>query len=191
VAILTNSRLPERFEISLRLQLALVMAIAATGLAKGQIVDEYQMKAAFLYNFAKFVDWPPQKLNRLNDPVVICVLGEDPFGKLLDDTVQGKTIEGHPLQLGRIADTSQAAGCHVVFVSISERRRLNAILTDLSSAGVLTVGETEGFAVLGGIINFKLENERRIRFEVNLNAAREANLKLSSKLLSLALIVRK
>jgi hypothetical protein len=158
--------------------------------AAGQ-VDEYQMKAAFLYNFAKFVEWPSQRLNTPNEPVVICVLGEDPFGKLLDDTVQGKTIEGHPLQLRRIMGSNQAAGCHVVFVCASERRRLTTILNDLSSAGVLTVGETEGFAALGGIINFKLENERRIRFEVNLNAAKGANLKLGSKLLSLALIVRK
>jgi hypothetical protein len=154
-------------------------------------VDEYQMKAAFLYNFAKFVEWPPHALKNPNESVVICVLGEDPFGKLLDDTVQGKTIEGHPLQLRRITETNQATGCHVVFVSVSERRRLSAILGALSATGVLTVGETEGFAALGGIINFKLENERRVRFEVNLNAAREANLKLSSKLLSLALIVRK
>jgi hypothetical protein len=174
-----------------RVQLTMVLLCLATLSALGQAVEEYQVKAAFLYNFARFVEWPAHTFKSTNDPLVICILGEDPFGHLLENTVQGKTIEGRPIVLRSTSEVGQTAGCHVLFVSLSERRQLSSILAGVSSTGVLTVGETAGFAALGGVINFKLENERRIRFEVNLAAAREADLKISSKLLSLALIVRK
>jgi hypothetical protein len=174
-----------------RMQALMIMVIAAGYSANGQAIDEYQMKAAFIYNFAKFVEWPPNAFRSTTEPLAICILGEDPFGHSLDETVQAKSIEGRAFLVRRISGPDQATGCQIVFVSNSERRQFSSIITRVSTSGVLTVGESEGFAAQGGVINFKLENERRIRLEINLSAARGANLRISSKLLSLALIVRK
>jgi hypothetical protein len=158
--------------------------------ALGQTTDEYQVKAAFLYNFAKFVEWPPQAFKSPTDPIAICILGEDPFGHALEDAVKGKTIEGRGFVVPRISEVRQADSCQILFVSSAERKRARAILAELRANGVLTVGETEGFAEAGGVINFKLEGGR-LRLEINVDAAERAKLRLSSKLLSLAQIVKK
>ena len=151
-----------------------------------QTVNEYQVKAVFLYNFARFVEWPADPPTV---PIVIGILGEDPFGNALEETVRGKTINGHELAVKHLKSGQEARGCQIVFVASSERRRLRPLLASLGGAGVLTVGETEGFAESGGIISFTLEDDR-VRFEINVDAAQRAGLKISSKLLSLAKVVR-
>ena len=158
--------------------------------AHAQVLDEYQVKAAFLFNFVKFIEWPPQASKGSSDPINICILGEDPFGNSLEDAVKGKTVEGRTFLVPvRISEVQQASACQILFVSSTERKHVRAILAALKAPGVLTVGETEGFAAQGGMINFKLE-DGRVRLEVNVEAAERANLRISSKLLSLAQIVQ-
>jgi hypothetical protein len=171
-----------------RLSFALVLGTLLTAGAHGQAIDEYQVKAAFLYNFAKFVTWPPESFQTSKDPIVVCILGPNPFGGALEQAVQGKVVEGRKLLVLQISDGKQASSCQILFVSSSERKRGRSIIVELKSSGILTVGETEGFADQGGVVNFKL-NGNRVRLEVNIDAAEEQKLRISSKLLSLAQIV--
>jgi hypothetical protein len=151
--------------------------------------EEYRVKAAFLYNFAKFVEWPAQSFKGPDDPIAICVAGQNPFGHMLEETVKGKTLEGRPFVVRNLPDAKQAGGCHVLFVSSSERKKVGSILESIRTPGVLTVGESEGFAMDGGVINFKLESGK-VRLEINPDAAAKAGLSIRSNLLSLAQIVK-
>jgi hypothetical protein len=184
-----------RLQIGKVLGLAIVIALWVAGggktevLAQSQEASEYQVKAAFLYNFAKFVEWPPDPSRALNDPMTICIVGQDPFGTVLDEAVQGKTVSGHRLAIRRSKPGQSWRGCQIAFISSSEGKDLPSVLESLTRSGVLTVGETERFAQLGGMINFVIEQDR-VHFEVNVEAAERAGLKISSKLLSLAKIVR-
>lgn len=167
-----------------------VGASCTTGaLAQSREASEYQVKAAFLYNFAKFVEWPPDAARDSSDPITICIIGQDPFGTVLDEVVRGKTVSGHRLVIRRSKPGQSWKGCQIAFISFSEGKDLPSILESSKRSGVLTVGETEGFAQRGGMINFVVEQER-VHFEVNVEAAERAGLKISSKLLSLAKIVR-
>jgi hypothetical protein len=152
-------------------------------------MDEYRVKAAFLYNFAKFVEWPPETFQSPTDPLVICTLGYDPYRRALEETVRDKTIQGRTFSVRQVSDVEQANTCQIFFVSASESKRAAAMLPRLKTTGVLTVGEAEGFAASGGVINFKTENGR-VRFEINVTAAERAKLRISSKLLSLVQIVK-
>ncbi len=167
------------------LLLGLVLASAASA----QTIDEYQVKAAFLYNFAKFVEWPAQTFKTDKDPIRICVLGQDPFGSALGDAVGGKTVLGRPFVLSEIASASQVTDCQILFISSSERKRLRSIFAELRTIGILTVGETDGFATQGGIVNFKL-SDGRVHLEINTDAAGLAKLRINSSVLNLAQIVR-
>lgn len=172
--------------------LTLVVIMAWSAIASGAespALSEYQIKAAFLYNFAKFVEWPAGALSERSPTLTFCVLGEDPFGADLDQTIAGKTINGKSLVTRRLKPLQEAEGCHILFISASERRRLPQIFEALQGLSLLTVGESERFARLGGIINFTLE-QNKIRFEINVDAAERTGLKLSAKLLKLATIVR-
>lgn len=150
--------------------------------------SEYQVKAAFLFNFAKFVEWPADAFASSQAPFVICVLGEDPFGPMLDATLAGKTMGTHPVLLRRIKEHSDARRCHIVFVSSSESRNFAAVVDSVRGFAVLLVGDTDGFAAAGGSIEFTLEGNH-VRFLINPDAAQRAGLMLSSKLLMLARIV--
>lgn len=165
---------------------AIVVAAAAS--AWGAPASEYEVKAAFLYNFARFVEWPPDAIGPAPAPFVIGVLGADPFGDTLDRTMAGKAVGGHPVQVRRLDDPEAARQVHILFVSSSERDRLRTIV---KSAGrsTLIVGETSDFARSGGMIGFRVD-DRRVRFEINPARAEEAHLKVSSQLLKLATIVR-
>jgi hypothetical protein len=149
---------------------------------------EYQLKAAFLFNFAKFVDWPPGAFPTAASPFVVCILGQDPFGTDLDDALRGKTIADRSIVIRRCQSDADARGCQIVFVSRMERRRISEILQGLRGVNVLLVGESEGFAAGGGAIEFVLDQDR-IRFRINPGAASRAGLTISSKLLALATIV--
>jgi hypothetical protein len=153
--------------------------------AAAQSASEYQVKAAFLYNFAKFVEWPPSGFRDATAPLQICILGRDPFGQGLRDLVSTKTVNGRKLEIDYIVDAQLARACHILFIASSERARLKQILESMQGTIALTVGDTEGFAEQGGMINFLLDNDR-VLFEVNRNAAERAGLKISSKLLSVA-----
>jgi hypothetical protein len=146
---------------------------------------EYEIKAAMLYNFAKFVEWPPAARTDAQAPIVVGVLGQDPFGAVLDDTMRDKSVYGRSILVRRFRTLADLDPCHVLFISRSERKRVPEILRSLQKSSVLTVSDAERFAGLGGIIGFTLRGNR-IRFEINNDAARRAGLKISSKLLRLA-----
>jgi hypothetical protein len=150
---------------------------------------EYQLKAVFLFNFAQFVSWPPEAFADSAAPLVIGVLGTDPFGAYLDETVRGEVVEGHPLVVRRFGDFAGIGDCHILFVSRDEVTDLPALLRAIEGRSVLTVSDAEGFAASGGMIRF-VNDRNRIRLRINLEAARAAHLTLSSKLLRPAKIVR-
>jgi YfiR/HmsC-like len=144
---------------------------------------EYEIKAAYLYNFIKYVDWPSY-----GDTISIGVLGNDPFGPALAP-LNGKMVKGRRLVTKHLDSVREAQQCQIIFVSSSEKQRLQEIFESLRSARVLTVGETQGFADGGGIINF-IEENNKIRFEINAEAARRTGLNISSELLKLARLVK-
>lgn len=148
--------------------------------------SEYQIKAAFIYNFAKFVEWPPEALPANNSPFVIGILGENPFLDDLKKVILNKTINEHPIEIKTFRSAAEATNCHLLFISSSEKDRLEEIIKELGQSSVLTVGETERFTESGGMINFVVES-KKIRFQINDEAAKKVKLKISSKLLSLAL----
>ncbi len=148
---------------------------------------EYQVKAAFLLNFTKFVEWPAGNPARADAPFTICVLGEDPFGTALNQMIEGETVNGRRLAVMR-GRRELLKTCQILYINGSEKG-VPEIL-DAAGRGVLTVGEGENFLRDGGMIAFVIEN-RRVRFMVNLAAARNAALKLSSKLLNVASTVEK
>ena len=171
------------------LKFAIALGLAFTLGLPGQI-DEYQVKALFLYNFARYVEWPPETFRAANDPIVICVLGQNPFGGALDRAVVGKVLGARPFAVRQISDLSPGSGCHILFINSSQSRRFRSMAGRLKGSAVLSVGETPGFTADGGVINFKLENGK-VRFEIDLDAAGREHLRISSKLLSLAQIAKK
>jgi hypothetical protein len=167
---------------------AIVLMLLASSLragADGTPVGEYQLKAAFLFNFAKFVEWPPQAFADPRDPFTICVLGDNPFGAALDDAVRGKTVANRPISIRPVSNSQQARTCQILFISASERKRAHGILEALRNCCVLTVGDTEAFTENGGIVQFRMK-DARVRIEIDAEAAERAGLRISSKLLSLA-----
>lgn len=153
--------------------------------AQDSAPTEYQIKAAFLYNFAKFVQWPPQAFASPTSPIVIGVLGKNNFGDVLEKTIRGKVINDRPLQFKQFHSVKEATNCQILFISTSEKNSLPKILDDLQGASVLTVSETDHFTEAGGMINFIIE-DNKIHFQINNEAAKKARLTISSKLLSLA-----
>jgi hypothetical protein len=151
-------------------------------------LPEYQVKAAYLFNFLKFVEYPGESFADPLAPIVIGVVGDDPFGNALPQVVIGKTVQGRDLVIRMYRSGEDLRGAHILFISASERRRLPMILTSLHGSSVLTVADTEGFLDAGGMIQFLTENGR-VRFAINVDATGRAKLKMSSKLLSLAKVV--
>jgi len=162
-------------------------SIAVTAQTKS--ANEYQVKAAFLYNFAKFIDWPPSAFTDAKQPLEICVYGRDPFGTVLEDALLGKTIGERRVGLGRAMQFQDLAGCQIVFVGGSAHESAADLANRLKGRAVLLVGESDGFAASGGTIQFTIEDSR-VHFVINPDAADRAGLKISSKLLALAKIVR-
>lgn len=154
--------------------------------AQTQSPSEYEVKAIFLYRFAKFIEWPES-----NSPGPICIgiVGQDPFGDTLDGVVKGKSVNGRPFAIKRFKPGQQVRDCHIVFISSSEGKRLRSVLSELQGGRVLTVSETRGFCQTGGVINFELVDES-VRLEINIDAAERAGLRMSSRLLGVARIVR-
>ncbi|MGH9397673.1 MAG: YfiR family protein [Terriglobia bacterium] len=161
---------------------------AASLAARVSAPGEYAVKAAYLYNFGRFVEWPPQATTE--GSFSICVLGMDPFGRVLDGIVAGHTIDGKKVVARRIARSEGAAGCRVIFISSSEAGELTRVLAALANSAVLTVSDMPQFTQSGGMIGF-VQQDNRIRFAVNLAAAQRVGLKLSAQLLKLAVNVIK
>jgi hypothetical protein len=165
------------------------LIVCGLNLAAAQTISrEYQLKAVFLYNFTQFTEWPTNAFSGTNSPVVIGVLGKDPFGRILDDTVRGETIHGRPLVVQRYTRAEDIKECHVLFVSASEGNQLSPVFTGVQGRPILTVGETDNFVLNGGIVRFAIA-DNKIRLRINVDAAKRANLSISSKLLRLADIV--
>src|SRR5256712_2552335 len=148
----------------------------------------HQVEAAFLYNFAKFVTWPDDSFERSGSSLIIGVLGEDPFGAVLEETIRDKTVIGKKLAVKRFARIQDAVNSHILFLSSSEESHLPQILKGLERATVLTVSDMEGFAERGGMVAFTVEDQK-VRFNVNVDAVERAGLKMGSQLLKLAKIV--
>ena len=161
--------------------------LAVSGTAQRAAFDEREVKAVFLFNFVQFVDWPAAAFGGPESPVVIGVLGEDPFGSVLDEVVRGEVVKGRPLIVARFRRVEEIKGCHVLFVSQSESRNYEQIWKALRAQPTLTVGETASFTKLG-MIRFMTE-ENRVRLEVNVEATKAAGLTISSNLLRAARIV--
>ena len=148
--------------------------------------SEYQIKSAYLYNFAKFVDWPPQIFNSPESPLTIGVLGDNVFGPDLEQVVQGKKVNGHPLVCRFATDPEQLTNAQIVFISPSEKKRVEKVLATFKDLNVLTVSQMEHFTASGGMVNFVLV-DNKVRFQINDASARKSGLEISSKLLSLAI----
>lgn len=157
-------------------------AAPALAAAADEPSAEYGVKAAFLYNFTKFVEWPS---GADRGDLVLCVFGDDPFGSGLDRLTQGERLDGRRLVVRRPAETGALKSCHVLFVSRSERARVREILASVEDAPVLTVADLDGFLDQGGMIDLVLE-QNKVRFQVRQDVAERSRLKISSKLLSLA-----
>lgn len=147
--------------------------------------DEYHVKAAFLYHFAQLVIWPPNSLEAGNHPLNLCTVGEQTTPDALDATVEGKQIGEHPIRVHHLRQGDDLRSCHLLYILILNKKQIAAILAQLQNAAVLTVGESENFIQQGGMIGFALQ-ENKVRFDINLQSAQRANLKLSSRLLLLA-----
>ena len=156
--------------------------------AEAAPAEEYQIKAVFVYNFAHFVQWPAAALPAGSTPLVIGVLGTDPFGSYLDEAVRGEKIDGHPLAVARFDRVEDVRGCQILFISQSENDRLDRILADLKGRSILTVSEAAGFGGRGGMIGL-VTVDQKIRLKINVGAARASTLTISSKLLRPAEIV--
>ena len=149
---------------------------------------EAPVKAAFLYHFARFVEWPAEPAGRPSREFTIGILGENPFGSSLESAVAGKTVGGRPLVVRRASNVAEARRYEIVFVGL-EGEELTRALDGLRGAPVLTVGDADGFVRQGGIVSFA-RDENHVRLEINSDAARAAGLKVSSRLLSLARLSR-
>ena len=149
---------------------------------------EYQVKAAFLYHFTKYMEWPPGAFASAGPGIVLGVLGVDPFQGAVEDVIRDRTVEGRPLSWKRFEDPPRPGECHVLFIGSAEQARLNKALDRLKTLPILTVGESEAFGRAGGIAWFRLEGNK-LRFAINLDAARRAGLKISSRLLGVATVV--
>lgn len=165
-------------------------AVFLTAPAPAQMRDEYQVKAAFIFNFAHFVDWPADAFHDSKDPITTCVLGRDPFGHWLTDTIEGHSVEGRPLIFRLLSKPSEAASCHILFVGASEPRRTWSALAETRRSGLLTIGENDDAGEAGAVITFMLENDR-VHFGINTQAAELEKLRISSRLLTLAKSIRK
>ena len=151
-------------------------------------VSAQKLEAVYLLNFGRFVSWPASDFTDAQSPLIIGVLGRDPFGRFLDDVVKGETIGQHPVIVRRFASVREVDRCHILFVSESESSRLETIISELADRHILTVSDIPDFAYRGGIIQFLNERER-VRFRINLQRAKNSSLELSAKLLRPAEVV--
>lgn len=162
--------------------------VCTMALAQSGQPSEYEVKAAFLFNFTKFVEWPENAFVDSQAPIVICVVGEDPFGESLVSIVAGQKVQGRGIEILRYRRGDELRHCHVLFISASERQRSAQILASVHADSVLTVSDMDGFAESGGAIQFVMQGNR-VHFVVNLDVATQGKLRVSAKLLALARVI--
>ena len=166
--------------------------LALTGLCRGasgaEVPTEYQVKAVFVFNFSRFLEWSPQAFTAPNAPFVIGILGDDPFGARLDEAVRGEQIDQHPLVVRRFRSMSEIGNCQILYIDRSESAQLQQILLAMDHRSTLTVSELDQSSERGVMIQFMTENNH-IRLRINVDSARAAGLTISSKLLRSAEIV--
>lgn len=150
---------------------------------------EYQVKAAFLFNFARFVEWPPAAFRDREASFVIGVVDDEVLARALDQAVRGKVVDGRAFEVRRLQNAHEAGFCQMLYLGSADTSRLAGLLRSIRSSAILTIGDAQGFTHLGGMINFIMQGHR-LRFEINPDAAERAGLRISSKLLQLATIVR-
>ena len=167
----------------------LFFGVSLNALPKNEEVAEYAVKLGFLYNFTKFVEWPADAFRDAGAPLVICIVGHDPFRQDLEAELRTRKVGDRPVEVRSQTSNDKLTACHVVFVPDTEKSQSDRILRGLEGSRTLTVGETEGFAVLGGVINLTVE-DNKVHFEINRLAADRAGLKIPSRLLSIAKIVK-
>lgn len=166
---------------------SLLVLESSQALADRSMASEYEVKAAFIYNIAKFVSWPSYQ-ETSTEGLTLCILGNDPFGKALD-VIRGKRSGTKIWEIRYLRVVDKLLTCRILFIAASEAERAEEILDSLDGKPVLTIGDSDGFAARGGIINFFIE-DRKVRFEINIDAAHRSSLNISSQLLKLAKIVR-
>lgn len=171
------------------LAILLVMVSGAISYSAETVTKEYQLKAAFIYNFAKFVEWPESGFSDSESPIVIGILGSNPFGDELLNTVKNRKIHGRAIEIRNIRNAGEARGMEMLFVSAGEERNFGALRNSLGM-GVLSVGESVQFASHGGTINFNLEGDK-LRFDINMAAAHRSGLKVSAQLQKLATTIQR
>jgi len=165
----------------------LIACTAAAVSAEQQKPGEYQIKALFLYNFLNFVDWPADSSFHSSPTINVCIIGDDPFADALDD-IRNETVKGKKLAIRFYRPFDEPEGCHLLFIPASEKNHVGHILRPVRESNVLTVADTVEVGRHGAIISFLIE-QKKVRFAINIDAARRAGLKISSKLLKLAKIV--
>jgi hypothetical protein len=170
--------------------LACFLIVVSSGQAQQTRPTGFDVKAAYLYNFGRFVEWPAKVTAGSTEPFTICVLGKDPFGASLDATIAGEAIDGKSVLAKRILKPQEALNCRVLYIASSEEAQLKEILATLEKTSVLTVSDISQFTKHGGMIQF-IDDANRVRFEVNLTVAERAGLTLSSQLLKVAVSVRR
>ena len=165
-----------------------ILGTASSRTARAQSLTEYEIKAAFIYNFAKFVQWPSTAFAQPQSPLTMCLIGKDVFGAALD-TIEHKLAQGHELQVRRQVRLEDLKTCHILFVAESERNRLAPIFRAAAGVDVLTISDLDRFAEAGGMIGlYNVDNQ--VQFAINLEVARSTSLQINSQLLKLAKIVR-
>ncbi len=171
--------------MAVKLALAVLAGTLSGVSASDPPADEYRVKAAFLLNFAKFVEWPQEAFKGPGDPISICVVGVNPFGPGLAAAARDAVVDKRTVSVRILPDAQQTQQCQILFVGQPERKRVRAVLEAAQGASILTVGESEGFIESGGVIEFRVE-ESKVRMEISAPAARRAGLHISAKLLSLS-----
>lgn len=158
--------------------------------ADSAVSKEYQIKAAFIYNFTKFVEWPARSFPDTNSPIVIGVMGHNPFADELEKIAKDHTVNGRGILVKNLTSAAEAETVHLLFINAGDEDRWYEAFKSLRKSAILTVGESERFAQLGGIINFTRQGDK-VRLEINLEPMEEAGLKINAQLLKLATVVRK
>lgn len=176
-----------RILITMLLSLSVLNGANSLVHAESQSSPEYLIKAVYMYNFMKFVEWPPEAFKDSLSPINLYILGTDPFGGTLN-FINDKMVKGRRLHIKHVNHVNEISGGHILFISVSERENLRHTLRAVKNSAILTVSEIDGFAEQGGIINF-ITVENRIQFGINPDAAEQSGLKISSQLLRLARIV--
>lgn len=177
-----------KFRVSIFWLLLSLTLLSTREIPQSETPKEYQIKAVFLFNFTQFVEWPVTAFPEQNAPFVIGIVGPDPFGDYLDETVRGENLQGHPLVVKRFPSHDEVETCHILFIHESDKASIKRILEKVKDKPVLTVSDVTNFAKQGGMIRFVTENNKT-RIQINLEAAKRAEVTISSKLLKLADIV--